>query len=415
MTERKLPPGWARTTLGDVAEYVNGRGFKKSEWGTSGRPIIRIQNLTGSGSTFNYYAGEVLPKHIVKPNDLLVSWAATLSVHRWTEAREGALNQHIFKVTPSDAIDSGFLEHALRFAIDDMYQSAHGSGMVHVTRGKFESTEIPLPPLPEQHRIVEALDDHLSRLDVADHSIEEISTRIHILASKIRRHEFRADVAGPLQPLLSVCDVANGQTPKGLADASIGKVPFYKVGDMNGTPGRYMDSARTYLSDRAITSLGVKVRPAGTIVFPKRGGAIATNKKRILAKPSAYDLNTGGVTPHDTILPDYLWHWFESIDLGSISDGSNVPQINRRQLDALALPVPPVTVQQETIRRLDSAIEGLTVASRSLSTGATRSKALRRSILDAAFRGELVDQDPTDEPADVALGRIRERKRNAAT
>ncbi len=60
-----LPPGWARSTLGEIGKYLNGRGFKKSEWRESGRPIIRIQNLTGSGSHFNYFDGEPEEHYVV--------------------------------------------------------------------------------------------------------------------------------------------------------------------------------------------------------------------------------------------------------------------------------------------------------------------------------------------------------------
>src|SRR5258708_3170634 len=94
--------GWAkpgtssRPTLGEVGEYINGRGFAKSEWSTHGRPIIRIQDLTGTGDAPNYYAGWVEDKYLVQPDDLLVSWAATLGAFIW-RGPEGWLNQHIFK------------------------------------------------------------------------------------------------------------------------------------------------------------------------------------------------------------------------------------------------------------------------------------------------------------------------------
>ncbi|WP_152608339.1 hypothetical protein [Kocuria rhizophila] len=59
MTEVVVPDGWTKARLGDLGRYINGRGFKKSEWGASGRPIIRIQNLTGSSNSFNYFDGRL--------------------------------------------------------------------------------------------------------------------------------------------------------------------------------------------------------------------------------------------------------------------------------------------------------------------------------------------------------------------
>ena len=79
--ERDLPDGWVLATLGDTADYINGRAFKSSEWEEHGRPIVRIQNLTGSSSTVNRYSKAVDEKHIVRDGDLLISWSATLGAY----------------------------------------------------------------------------------------------------------------------------------------------------------------------------------------------------------------------------------------------------------------------------------------------------------------------------------------------
>ncbi len=86
------PPGWAWARLGDLGNYWNGRGFKKSEWRESGRQIIRIQDLTSSRERPNYFQGKVDERHIVRHGDLLVSWAATLGVYVW-RGEEAVLNQ----------------------------------------------------------------------------------------------------------------------------------------------------------------------------------------------------------------------------------------------------------------------------------------------------------------------------------
>lgn len=110
----KLPGGWARTTLGQLGRYLNGRAFKKSEWRESGRPIIRIQNLTGTASHYNYFQGEVEERHLARPGDLLVSWAATLGAYFWS-GPEAVVNQHIFKVESN--IDPRFHKYLLDYKL----------------------------------------------------------------------------------------------------------------------------------------------------------------------------------------------------------------------------------------------------------------------------------------------------------
>jgi len=101
-----LPQGWVWAQLGDVAEYINGRAFKPSDWETSGRPIIRIQNLTSSTDTINRYSQQVDEKFLIKDGDFLISWSATLGAFIY-RGEDAVLNQHIFKVKPF--IDKLFL------------------------------------------------------------------------------------------------------------------------------------------------------------------------------------------------------------------------------------------------------------------------------------------------------------------
>jgi type I restriction enzyme, S subunit len=145
-----------RMRLGDAARFINGVAFKPSEWADDGFPIIRIQNLTGTGENFNRTNRVVRAELIVEPGDLLVSWSATLDAYRWSGPR-GVLNQHIFKVLPKDGVRADYLYYALREVISELERKTHGSTMKHVVRGDFESTTIPMPSLSEQQRIVNLL------------------------------------------------------------------------------------------------------------------------------------------------------------------------------------------------------------------------------------------------------------------
>ena len=186
-----LPDGWQRTKMGEIGRYLNGKAFKSQDWKSTGRPIIRIQNLTGSGTEFNYFHGEIEDRYVVHPGDLLFSWSATLGTYIW-KGPEAVLNQHIFKVESN--IDQRFHRYLLDFKIQEMYSQSHGSGMVHITKKSFDTIKVNIPPLPEQHKIVEILEDHLSRLDASVAFADSIEKQ----SAGLRRSLLQAAFTGQL-------------------------------------------------------------------------------------------------------------------------------------------------------------------------------------------------------------------------
>jgi type I restriction enzyme S subunit len=92
---------WGEEKIGKVANLVNGRAFKPTDWGTVGLPIVRIQNLNNPRKPFNYFAGKIDNKHKLENGDILISWSGTpgtsFGAFIW-ERGEAVLNQHIFRV-----------------------------------------------------------------------------------------------------------------------------------------------------------------------------------------------------------------------------------------------------------------------------------------------------------------------------
>ncbi|MFP4027126.1 MAG: restriction endonuclease subunit S [Candidatus Brocadiia bacterium] len=189
----KLPDHWTWSTFGEMADYINGYGFSKSEWDEDGRPIIRIQNLTGTGDSFNYFSGEIEDKYVVYPGDLLISWSATLGAYIW-HGEEAVLNQHIYKVEPHYHVDKKYLYYVAHFSDDELMRRSHGSGMKHVTKDVFNNFPIPLPPLPEQRRIVARIEELFSNLDAGLNDLETTGRQL----DRYRQSVLQAAVEGRL-------------------------------------------------------------------------------------------------------------------------------------------------------------------------------------------------------------------------
>lgn len=150
--------------VGNVAEYTNGRAFKPEEWESVGMPIIRIQNLNDANANYNRSSAVHEQKYLIKNGDLLFAWAASLGTYIWN-GENAWLNQHIFKVEPYPFINKTYLFYVFQTMIAEFYKNSHGSGMVHITKKQFEEITLWLPPLSEQHRIVDYLEQTLKTLD----------------------------------------------------------------------------------------------------------------------------------------------------------------------------------------------------------------------------------------------------------
>ncbi|THV24479.1 restriction endonuclease subunit S [Glycomyces paridis] len=454
MSDKELPPGWAWSTLGEVGEYFNGRGFKKSEWSTQGLPIIRIQNLTGSGAAFNYFSGELDDKHLVKDGDLLISWAATLGAHIW-RGSDAALNQHIFKV--DSKINRKFLYYLINYKLKALQERAHGSGMVHLTRSKFEEETVPVPPLAEQERIVDVLDGHLSRLDSAIGDLQSARCRAIRLRKSMEHQGISGQLSGrmdtdqPVQELLdevdrvlagtsfkrrkvregessigdslcpkhwavrslgSLCTLIEYGTSAKTGDGESGSTPVLRMGNIQS--GRIDASVLKYLPGNH-PDVGKLLLEDGDLLFNR------TNSAELVGKSAVYRSDLGPMTFAsylircrlvDGIEPEWVNLFINSPAGRRYIDSVVSQQVGQANVNGTKLanfPV-PVPAHEEQLRILDAVSEWETTVAHAFNTAEQamrQADRLRKGLLESAFAGDLVPQDPADEPASAVLDRIR--------
>ena len=120
-----------------------------------------------------------------------------------------------------------------------------------------------------------------------------------------------------------------------------------KVSDMN-RPGNEVEFLSANL-ERQIPEKEAFKRtvPKDSIVFPKRGAAIATNKKRLTTCRTVLDPNLIAVMTSDSVSHKFLYHWFNTFDLKKITDPGPTPQLNKKDIAPLKFPMPSIDEQEE--------------------------------------------------------------------
>lgn len=149
----------------------------------------------------------------------------------------------------------------------------------------------------------------------------------------------------PVTTIGEICDIKSGTTLPADKENEGGEIAYIKVADMNLRGNeKYITTSTKYVS---AATAGNGIFPVGTVVFPKNGAAVATNKKRITHVPTCVDLNTMGVTPKIEIDEQYLYLWFQLLDLDSISLVSAIPQISAKTMGAQTIMLPPIELQEQ--------------------------------------------------------------------
>lgn len=134
----------------------------------------------------------------------------------------------------------------------------------------------------------------------------------------------------------------------------VGTIPFYKVGDMNSVGNEIeMHDSRNYVSIEVAQEQKWITSPKGTVIFPKIGAAIATNKKRILSEPAMFDNNVMGIICSERIMPRFMWYVLNSIDISNWATRANPPSISKDIVLEQRIPLPPLEAQQQIVSELD--------------------------------------------------------------
>jgi type I restriction enzyme S subunit len=442
MAMSDLPKGWEATMLNELLISLESgsrpkggvRGIKK------GTPSIGGEHLKYDG-TFDFSSIKYVPEefanamtkgHIQTVDILIVKDGATTGKTSFVDGsfpfKEAFVNEHVFICRPSKLIEPRFLFRFLmsKDGQDRILENFQGSAQGGINLSFAPNTEIPLAPLNEQRRVVAKLEKLLHRVDTCKERLEKIPT----ILKRFRQSVLAAACSGRLTEDWSEINSSSNWTDIGLIDIAKelktgpfgstlhksdyvrGKVPV--VNPMNIVGRKIVPSSDMTINEETRKRLAKYILREGDIVIARRGemGRCAV----VTSKESGWLCGTGSAILRlkETASSEYLQLVISSPEIRShLSDasvGTTMENLNQKLFGAMPISLPPLPEQKEIIRR----VEALFKKADEIEARYKKAKAFvdrpTQSILAKAFRGELVPQDPNDEPASELLKRIREER-----
>lgn len=427
--------------LDELAAYVTSGSRDWSKYySTNGALFVRTENINKNRlGSLTEIARVALPDSVegkrtrIKRNDLLITITGAnvgKCAHVDLDIPEAYVSQSVALVRLVDEAIAKFVQRQLispSLSGDKtlLQESAYGIGRPVLNLSNVREIPIALPPLPEQKRIADKLDTLLARIDACRDRLDRLPNIIKLF----RRSVLTAAMSGKLteewREHMGITFEDTWRTKKlkdissdvsyGFTASSIPMPNGPRMLRITDIQNNQVDWSSVPYCEIEDSKKNQYILKDGDLVFARTGATVGKSFLIWGDIPEAvFASYLIRVRCDESNSIEYLSLFFQSNEYWSqimeFSAGVAQPSVNGSKLKELIIPLPNVQEQHEIVRRVDSLFDLADRLETRAKTARARVDTLTPSTLAKAFRGELVPQDPNDEPASVLLERIRAEK-----
>ena len=437
-----LPAGWAQTNLGEIAAWGSGGTPSRSEpsYYGGGIPWIKTGELGPRfvSSTEESISEEGLSKSSAK---LFPAGSVAIAMYGATIGKTSILgipattNQACAVGIPHiEATTKEFLYHFLCSQKEAFVEAGKGGAQPNISQAIIKDWNLPLAPLPEQKRIADKLDSVLARVDACRDRLD----RLPALLKRFRQSILAAATSGRLtedwrdeRNILDTCWLPEAKiTLKETVGLDLGYAfkssEFEETGVRllrgdNIEPGSLRWRDAKHFPAEKLNPFSNLILSEGDIVLAMDRPIISTGLKIARVRPA--DLPAVLVQRvcrfkvRSGLNSDYLYSSLQSKNfedhLLQKQNGSSIPHISASQILSFEFSLPSLPEQTEIVRHVEILFAFADRLEARLATARRQVGQLTPALLAKAFRGELVPQDPADEPASELLKRLAAQREAA--
>jgi len=461
----ELPKGWVWTTLGEIS--LN----PQYGWTTKAKKQGTLHLLRTSDITSHKLNWDLVPfcekeppdkdKYLLEDGDIVISRAGSVG-HSYLirNPQEAIFASYLIRFKPLNvgSYISKFLKSPFYWEI--ISEKSIGIALPNVNAKKLKKIPIPLPPLQEQQRIVSKIEELFTNIDAGISALIQTKTQLKNYRQSLLKYAFEGKLTeewrkihkNELEPASTLLEkIKEEQKKEGKRkkrknkDNSVDDSDLYELPEVwvwvqvdqlydiigGGTPSTKIEEywggdipwitsqdiyglkdikIRKWITREAIEKSTTKPVPKNSILVVTRVGL---GKIALTENLICFNQDIQALIDNTRLLyPFYsLYCLSKKIQIFRYKHrGTTVGGVTKKQLAKLSFPLPPLKEQQQIVEILDQQFSIIDELEKTTEINLKKAERLRQSILKKAFKGKLVPQDPSDEPAHLLLERIKEQK-----
>jgi len=406
MTE--LPDDWHLSTIGEVAEIIRGVTYSKADTLSAtdkdAIPLLRATNLEVDSIDFEDMV--YVPKRVVKTqqflklNDIfLAASSGSISVvgksAQVVETNGETFGAFCAVIRPKE-IHPKFLSYWVQSPEirDHWSATAKGTNINNLKPSDISETKIPVPPIAEQNKVVELLEDYLSRLDAALVDVKQAK----IKAAQFRNvyiDDFLKKSKGLKTNLGSILKFTSGFAYKSSIWQDTG-IPVVKI--MNVKHREVNLEGCSFVSPEIAENSKSFAVKKGDLLFNMTGATLGAFGFYNLEQEARMNQRVGKFVPLNSseLNLNYLAYFLEAAStqqmIQQLAKGAAQPNISPTDILSLEINLPDFAMQNAIVEELEAGLSKVIQVDQLCNITEVESKAFRRSLLQAAFTGQLTKE-----------------------
>lgn len=297
-------------------------------------------------------------------------------------------------------IGNVFLMHYLNMV--DYKDYVKGTTRLKLTQGSMQLMPFPLPPLSEQQRIVERIEELFAKLDEAKERLQEVADSFAVRKAAILHKAFTgeltkqwrlengvSDESWEEKKLGEICKIGSGGTPsRKHAEYYNGNIPWIKTGEL---AWNVITEAEEYITEEAVLNSSAKMHCAGSVLVAMYGQGLTRGKAAILGINATTNQAVCSLKPLELLMSEFLFYYFMKNywQFREEAVGGNQPNYSAKMISSWIISLPTLPEQHEIVRLIDDLLARERAAQQATEQALASIDLMKKSILARAFRGEL--------------------------